>query len=278
MRRAVLAALLLLLTFAAPSSATEREASIPGKFFEPERLELLVGDTVTWRNLDAVTHTVTADDDSFDSGDLAPDGTFSVTFDRPGRTTYHCAIHRFMTGEVDVFALALAGPLDPVRIGSPFTLHGLTAPGTESVAIERLLPDGQFIDQATATASPDGRFRVSLPAVKSADYRATAGTSASPVVHVRVHPRITLRVRRFGRRAEVEAAASPAQPGMPAVLQVYSRERFDWLRFARVRFDARSRVRFAFVPTRKLVLRLVLRHATKGFVGGPSNIVSVLTR
>lgn len=276
MTRAASAAVLLLLALAAPSSAAEREVSIPGKLFEPERLEVLVGDTVTWRNGDAVTHTVTADNGAFDSGDLAPDGTFSLTFDRPERTIYHCAIHRFMTGEIDVFALALSGPLHPVRIGSQFTLRGLAAPGTESVLVERLLPNGEFVAQATATVSVDGRFRVPLPAVTSADYRARAGTLASPVVRVAVHPEITLRVRRVGRRAELEGAASPAQPGMPAVLEAYSRERFDWFRFARVRFDDRSRMRFTFVPTRKFVLRLVLLHAMPRFVGGPSNGVSIV--
>jgi hypothetical protein len=73
----------------------------------------------------------------------------------------------------------------------------------------------------------------------------------------------------------LEATASPAQPRMPAELEVYSRERFDWVPFAPSRFDARSRLRFTFVPVRKLVLRLVLLRATRGFVGGPSNAVSL---
>jgi plastocyanin len=278
MRRAASAAVSLLLVLAAPSSAAERGVSIPGKLFEPERLEVLVGDTVAWQNLDAVTHTVTADDGTFDSGDLAPDGTFSVTFDHPGRITYHCAIHHFMTGEVDVFGLALSGPLAPVRIGSQFTLRGLVAPGTGSVVIERIAPGGEFVEESTAMVSPDGGFQVSLPAITSADYRAKAGTLASAVVHVAIHPRIALRVRDVGPRVVLEGAAAPAQPGMPGVLEAYSRERFDWVRFTRVKFDARSRMRFAFAPTRKLVLRLVLLHATPGLVGGPSNVVSVTPR
>jgi plastocyanin len=275
MKGAATAAVLLLLGVATPSSAAEREVSIPGKLFEPERLEVLVGDTVTWQNRDAVTHTVTADNGNFDSGDVAPDGTFSVTFEGPGRFPYHCAIHHFMTGEVDVFALALSAPLHPVQVGSQFALRGFAAPGTESVAVDRLLPSGEFQEQTTTTAAGDGSFRVSFPAVTSTDYRARAGSLASTVVHVAVHPRITLQVRHMGHRAVLEATASPAQPRMKAELEVYSRERFDWVPFAPSRFDARSRLRFTFVPVRKLVLRLVLLRATQGFVGGPSNAVSL---
>ncbi|HEX2433005.1 MAG TPA: cupredoxin family copper-binding protein [Gaiellaceae bacterium] len=278
MRRVASAAAVLVLGLAAPSSAAERDVSIPGKFFEPGRLQVLVGETVTWHNGDAVTHTVTADDGSFDSGDLAPDGAFSVTFDRVGTTTYHCAIHHFMTGEVDVFALALSGPLHPIRIGAEFTLRGLAAPGTESALVERLMPDGGFVAQTTAPVSAEGRFRVSLPAVTSGDYRARAGELSSPLARVDVHPEITLRVRQVGRRAVLDGVASPPQPGMPAVLEAYSRERFNWVRFGRVQFNTRSRMRFAFAPTRKVALRLVLLHATAGLVGGPSNVLSVTPR
>ena len=268
------AAALALVALASPSSAAEREVSIPGKVFEPEHLEVLVGDTVTWRNLDATTHTVTADDETFDSGDLRPDGTFSWTFDKPGRTTYHCAIHRFMTGEVDAFAIALSGPGDPVTVGEKFSLHGLARPGNSRVTIERRSGDGTFIEETTASVSEDGRFEAALSALSSTDYRAVVDGISSPVVRVSVTPRITLRARRLRRREILEADASPAQPRMPALVQFYSRERFDWRPFARTRFDAASHLRFVFSSQRKLLLRVLLLRATSGFVGGPSNVVS----
>jgi plastocyanin len=252
-----------------------RDVDIPGKLFEPERLEVLVGDTVTWTNDDAVTHTVTADKKSFDSGDLTPHGAFSVTFDRPGRITYHCAIHRFMTGEIDVFAVALSGPLDPVAIGREFSLRGLAAPGTDLVTIERRDANSTFVREADAFPSADGRFAVTVPAGISTDYRAVAGTLTSPLVHVDVSPRVALHVERIGRRERLIGSAAPPQPGMPALVQVYSRERFDWVRLARVRFDAGSRIRFTLSPRKELYLRLFLLHATPGLVGGMSNVVSV---
>jgi plastocyanin len=62
---------------AGSAEPVERTVVIPGKFFAPQRLTILVGDTVTWQNGDSSTHTVTADDGSFDSGDVAPSETFA---------------------------------------------------------------------------------------------------------------------------------------------------------------------------------------------------------
>ncbi len=44
--------------------------------FQPATLTVKVGDTVTWTNNDTVAHTVTADDNSFDSGNIDPGATF----------------------------------------------------------------------------------------------------------------------------------------------------------------------------------------------------------
>jgi len=70
--------------------------------FEPASVEVAAGSTVTWTNTGAAPHTVTADDGSFDSGQLAPGATFSQTFDSRGDFTYHCSIHPQMTGTVSV--------------------------------------------------------------------------------------------------------------------------------------------------------------------------------
>jgi plastocyanin len=70
--------------------------------FEPGSLLVQAGMIVTWTNLGAGPHTVTADDGSFDCGPLAPGTCFSQAFPTPGLTTYHCAIHPEMTGAVTV--------------------------------------------------------------------------------------------------------------------------------------------------------------------------------
>lgn len=88
----------------APSDApAEATAPVISDFaFDPDPISITVGDAVTWTNEDGFAHTVTADDDSFDSGNLDSGATFEQTFDEAGEFTYHCNIHPQMTGTVSV--------------------------------------------------------------------------------------------------------------------------------------------------------------------------------
>jgi plastocyanin len=70
--------------------------------FDPQEITITAGSTVTWRNDDAVPHTATADDQSFDTGMLNAGDEASHTFDEPGEYPYFCAFHPSMTGVVIV--------------------------------------------------------------------------------------------------------------------------------------------------------------------------------
>ena len=61
--------------------------------FQPQELHIKAGDTVTWLNEGQLTHTITADDKSFDSGDFEHGRTYSHVFTRPGRYPYYCIFH-----------------------------------------------------------------------------------------------------------------------------------------------------------------------------------------
>jgi plastocyanin len=75
---------------------------IAGFAFAPNSSDVKMGDPVKWTNQDGATHTVTADDGAFDSGNLAGGKSFSFTFDKAGTFAYHCNIHQSMTGKVVV--------------------------------------------------------------------------------------------------------------------------------------------------------------------------------
>jgi len=77
-------------------------AEMRGMAFTPQRLEITAGTTVAWTNKDQLVHTVTADDGSWDSGEIAPDATWRRRFDTPGTYSFHCTPHPFMTGVVVV--------------------------------------------------------------------------------------------------------------------------------------------------------------------------------
>ncbi len=244
----VLVAVSILAGGASAAEAPVRTVTMPGKLYEPDHLDVLAGTTVTWKNDDAINHTVTADGDAFSSGYVPPGGTFTFTFAKQGRYPFHCTIHKFMKGEVDVFGLVLSGPEGPVASGRRVVFAGLAPTGTETVTLR-----GGGGDR-TVRARPDGSFVVGVPVGVPAVYRALAGSLVSPAVRVLVRPLV--RVARAGDA--VRAATVPARTGATAVLQSYDRERFAWLPVARSKLDGRSRARFAIPDGAERVRVLVV--------------------
>ena len=145
---------------------------MPGKLYEPAQLDVLVGTTVTWKNDDAINHTVTADGDAFSSGYVPPGGSFTFTFAKQGRYPFHCTIHKFMRGEVDVFGLVLSGPEGPVVSGRRVVFAGLAPTGTETVTLRGAG------GERTVRARPDGSFVVGVPVATPAVYRACRAPSS----------------------------------------------------------------------------------------------------
>jgi plastocyanin len=70
--------------------------------FNPTSVTVKPGDKVTWTNNDTVAHTVTLDDNSVDSGEVAAGATFANTFATAGTFAYHCKIHSVMHATVTV--------------------------------------------------------------------------------------------------------------------------------------------------------------------------------
>lgn len=70
--------------------------------FAPPTVTVAAGTEVTWTNVDVLTHTATADDGTFDSGNLGVSESFSFVADEPGTYPYICTIHPSMVGELVV--------------------------------------------------------------------------------------------------------------------------------------------------------------------------------
>ena len=69
--------------------------------FDPEKIVVDAGSTVTWTNDDNFTHTVEVDGQ--DDHEVGRGDSFSITFDKPGTYHYVCTLHRQdMEGEVIV--------------------------------------------------------------------------------------------------------------------------------------------------------------------------------
>lgn len=105
---------------AAQKSPAPTDVSIAGFAFEPPRIEVDRGDSVTWVNRDDIAHTVTSGrpkrqgipgvsddrdaepDGTFDSGTMELDDAFTHTFGEQGAFVYYCAIHAGMKARVVV--------------------------------------------------------------------------------------------------------------------------------------------------------------------------------
>lgn len=107
---------------AAPAVFATVGVNIAGFAFAPASTTVKVGDTVTWTNSDAVGHTATADDGSFDTGTIGAGSTSNgVTFNTAGTFAYHCTIHSAMHGTVVVSASTTPPPTDTFDPAAPFT-------------------------------------------------------------------------------------------------------------------------------------------------------------
>ena len=260
----VAAVALVVVGGAASADAPTRTITMPAKLFDPDRLDVLVGTTVTWKNDDHVNHTATAENDAFASGYIPPGGTFSFTFTKEGRYEFRCTIHRQMRGEVDVFGLVLTGPEAPVTFGRRIVFAGLAPAGTAAVTLR-----GPGIEQ-TVKPREDGSFALRFAVTSPGSYRAVAAGLSSPAVRVQLKP--ILRTTLTGRTLRV--SASPPRPGAPVVLQRYDRERFAWRDLTRGTLDAQSRATFR-IPAGVPLVRAAVRGA-KGWADTATPAISLV--
>lgn len=91
---------------------------IRGLDFQPAELPVAPGDTLTWVNADLVPHTITAGDERWDSGDVAPGGRYTLVVTEADVGPYRCRFHPSMTGVLrrrERVATAERYPLWPPR-------------------------------------------------------------------------------------------------------------------------------------------------------------------
>ena len=81
-----------------------KKVQIQGFKFDPDRVEIAVGDSVEWTNLDSTVHTASRDEaPEFDSGSLSKNQSHTETFDEvspPEGFEYFCRPHPSMKGRI----------------------------------------------------------------------------------------------------------------------------------------------------------------------------------
>jgi len=86
-------------------------AAIPEEgqiYYDPEVIDVTVGTTLLWENVDNTMHTVTSGnpdsgaDGVFDSDILSASDTYEFTFTEAGSYEYYCILHPWMVGTINV--------------------------------------------------------------------------------------------------------------------------------------------------------------------------------
>lgn len=74
-----------------------------GPMFIPSGAVIPIGSKITWSNKDYVSHTATAPDGSFDTGEIKPGESKTILLnDRQGIISYYCKIHPWMQAMVSI--------------------------------------------------------------------------------------------------------------------------------------------------------------------------------
>ena len=157
-RRLAAVAFLVLLTLgpalAARADDYDAEISAIDNAFDAGIVRIQPGGSVSWSNDGNSPHTVTADDGSYDSGNLEPGATYTKAFDQPGVYSYFCKYHG--APGVGMTGIVVVGD---VQI--PSATGGGVGPGREPLpggfaATVRVPADYPTVQEAVDHAEPGG--------------------------------------------------------------------------------------------------------------------------
>jgi plastocyanin len=87
----------------AAAGSTAKKVTIERFDYEPSPLRVNPGTKIVFDNEDgSITHTATAKNGSFDTGDIKVGTTKTIVLRKPGVYKYFCTIHPFMHGKIVV--------------------------------------------------------------------------------------------------------------------------------------------------------------------------------
>lgn len=203
----------------ARSAGKTTAMSIKGYAFAMPTLNLAVGDSVTWTNLDAAAHdaTTTKAPIAFKSPLLKTNESWTYTFTMPGTYEYFCSVHPEMVASI----VAAAASAQPARAEKP----AATAPKTATAPKNAK-------DTAAAKATPSKSEAKATSAKSTKDAApaeaATKAAESAPVTKPAKAPIEKAKPATVEDSAPPAGAETPAQAvALPAVQSVASQDRLD---------------------------------------------------
>ena len=137
--------------------------------FSPTELHIKAGQTVTWVNNGQTSHTVTADDNSYDSGLFDPGAQYSHKFTKPGRYSYYCTLHGGPGGS-GMAGVIIVDPSSSSLVSADYIVQPSTPPhailqvpeqySTIQAAVNAAVP-GDLVSIGPSN-NPDGTYHESV--------------------------------------------------------------------------------------------------------------------
>jgi plastocyanin len=274
-------ALLATLVVVAAAGADTKTVQIVKSGFTPSSTTLNVGDSVTWKNADTVNHQVVANDGSFASPVLKPGESFSQTFSKSGKISYHDSLFTSRKGTVTVNAppvnVTLQAGATTLVYGDSTTISGTVSNQlTNEPVTLTSQPYGKGTQSiATATTQANGTFSFGVSPTIQTSYQAHWRTTSSPSVSVNVAPRVG-----FGQSGRLYVAKITSDVGYGGHY-VWVQRKAPYGSFRNVKkiyLGANSRAVFRVtIPKGRSILRLVLPadQTGLGYVQGLSRLIAV---
>jgi plastocyanin len=274
-------ALVATLVVVAAAGADTKTVQIVKSGFTPSATTVTVGDSVTWRNADTVNHQVVANDGSFASPVLKPGDSFSQTFSKAEKLSYHDSLFTSKKGTVTVNAPAAsvtlqAGASTIVYGNSTMVSGAVTNQLTNEPVTLTSQPYGKGTQSiATTMTSANGAFSFPVSPTIQTSYQAHWRTVGSSSVSVNVAPRVG-----FGQSGRLYTAKVTSDIGYGGhYVWVQRKAPYGSFRnVKRIYLGSASRAVFRVtIPKGRSVLRLVLPadQAGAGYVQGLSRLIAV---
>jgi plastocyanin len=274
-------ALFATLVVVAAAGADTKTVQIVKSGFTPSSTTINVGDSVTWKNSDVVNHQVVSNDGSFASPVMKPGESYSQTFAKSGKVSYHDALFTSRKGTVTVNApaasLTLQAGATTVVYGDSTTVAGVVTNQLTNEPVNLTSqPFGKGTQSiATQTTQANGAFSFGVSPTIQTSYLAHWRTSASPSVIVNVAPRVG-----FGQSGRLYIAKVSSDIGYAGHF-VWVQRKAPYGSFRNVKriyLGAASRAVFRVnLPKGRSILRLVLPadQAGPGYVGSLSRLIAI---
>ncbi|WP_422063665.1 cupredoxin domain-containing protein [Shimia sp.] len=81
---------------------TVHEVHIRSFSFDPDKVQVQVGDTIRWINHDLAPHTATADEFGWDTEEISKGEFGEVIVTKDMETSYFCVFHPHMKGTIEI--------------------------------------------------------------------------------------------------------------------------------------------------------------------------------